>query len=179
MGAAAPAGRQPTAAVDVADDAPVFEGDKALLRRVFGNLMQNAITHSAQPVAISLERARATVTACCSRSADNGPGIPPEYQEVIFRKFEQVHTPNAPRCAARGWASRSASSSWGRTAGGSGCRAPAADREARSTSSLPAEAAAADARRRRSPVPGVRVVKVYLRTFGCRANQPTAKRCAR
>ena len=34
--------------------------------------------------------------------ADNGPGIPREYHELIFRKFEQVRTPNAPRVRSSG-----------------------------------------------------------------------------
>ncbi len=92
---------QSTAAVDVADDAPVFEGDKALLHRVFGNLLQNAITHSSHPVDIQLS-ARRDGDQLLFTVADNGPGIPPEYREVIFRKFEQVHTPNAPRLRGSG-----------------------------------------------------------------------------
>ncbi|HEX8725626.1 MAG TPA: ATP-binding protein [Gemmatimonadaceae bacterium] len=92
---------QSTATVDVADDTPVFEGDKALLRRVFGNLIQNAITHSAHPVAIQMS-ARRDGDHLLFTVADNGPGIPPEYQEVIFRKFEQVHTPNAPQLRGSG-----------------------------------------------------------------------------
>jgi CheY-like chemotaxis protein len=42
------------ASVDVADDAPVFEADKALLIRVLGNLVQNAITHSGRAVTLQL-----------------------------------------------------------------------------------------------------------------------------
>ena len=34
--------------------------------------------------------------------SDNGPGIPKEYHEIIFRKFEQVKTPNAPRVRSSG-----------------------------------------------------------------------------
>jgi two-component system, sensor histidine kinase and response regulator len=92
---------QSTATVDVADDTPVFEGDKPLLRRVLGNLVQNAISHSSHPVAIQLS-ARRDGDRVLFTVADNGPGIPPEYQEVIFRKFEQVHTPNAPRLRGSG-----------------------------------------------------------------------------
>jgi len=45
------------ATVEVTDDAPVFEADKELLKRVLNNLVQNAVTHSAQAVKINL-RAR-------------------------------------------------------------------------------------------------------------------------
>ncbi len=89
------------ASVDVADDAPVFEADKALLVRVLGNLIQNAITHSAQAVKIQLS-ARREGEGILFTVADNGPGIPPEYQEVIFRKFERVKTPNIPRTRSSG-----------------------------------------------------------------------------
>ena len=34
--------------------------------------------------------------------SDNGPGIPPEYHEVIFRKFERVKNPNIPRTRSSG-----------------------------------------------------------------------------
>src|SRR5678815_5110942 len=46
------------AVVDVADDAPVFEADKALLKRVLGNLVQNALTHSASAVSLQLSARR-------------------------------------------------------------------------------------------------------------------------
>jgi two-component system sensor histidine kinase/response regulator len=92
---------QTTTSVTVADDAPVFTGDKNLIKRVFSNLIQNAVTHSSQPVHIELSARRAgqgvlfTVT-------DNGPGIPPEYHEVIFRKFGQVELPRTPRTRSSG-----------------------------------------------------------------------------
>ena len=90
-----------TATVDVADDACIFEADKALLKRVFANLVQNALTHSPHAVTMRLG-ARRDGAGLLFTVADNGPGIPPEYQEVIFRKFEQVRAPNAPRVRSSG-----------------------------------------------------------------------------
>ena len=90
-----------TAALEVADEAPVFEADKGLLKRVFSNLIQNALTHSANAVALRLS-ARRDGAGILFTVADNGPGIPPEYHEVIFRKFEQVKTPNIPRVRSSG-----------------------------------------------------------------------------
>jgi two-component system, sensor histidine kinase and response regulator len=89
------------ASLDVADDAPVFHADKSLLRRVFANLIQNAITHSSRAVTLRLG-ARANGDGILFTVQDDGPGIPPEYQEVIFRKFERVKTPNAPRVRSSG-----------------------------------------------------------------------------
>ena len=90
-----------TARVSVSEDAPVFGADKALLRRVFGNLIQNALTHSPRSVTLELS-ARRDGDAVLLTVADNGPGIPPQYHELIFRKFEQVKTPHAPRVRSSG-----------------------------------------------------------------------------
>jgi two-component system, sensor histidine kinase and response regulator len=89
------------ASVDVADDAPVFEADRALLKRVLGNLVSNALTHSATAVTLQLS-ARRSDDGILFTVADNGPGIPPEYHEVIFRKFERVKNPNIPRTRSSG-----------------------------------------------------------------------------
>ena len=89
-------------AVDVDDDAPVFEGDKAILKRLFANLMQNALVHSGGGgVAIEL-RARADGDGILFAVSDNGPGIPEEYHEVIFQKFRQVKTPQLPNVRSSG-----------------------------------------------------------------------------
>ena len=89
--------------MDVADDAPVFHADKGLVKRVFSNLIQNALTHSPRNVTISL-RARhdGATDGVLFTVADNGPGIPKEYHEIIFRKFEQAKTPSAPRVRSSG-----------------------------------------------------------------------------
>jgi K+-sensing histidine kinase KdpD len=89
------------ATVDVTDDAPVFEADKALLKRVLGNLVSNALTHSASAVKLQLG-ARRNNDGILFTVADNGPGIPAEYHEVIFRKFERVRNPNIPRTRSSG-----------------------------------------------------------------------------
>ena len=90
-----------TASVDVADDTPVFHADKPLIKRVIGNLIQNALTHSAHAVTLHLS-VRKNGDGVLFTVADNGPGIPPEYHELIFRKFEQVRTPNVPRVRSSG-----------------------------------------------------------------------------
>ena len=43
-----------TVTLEVADDAPVIEADQALVKRVFGNLLQNSLTHSARAVTVRL-----------------------------------------------------------------------------------------------------------------------------
>lgn len=89
------------AASDVSDEAPVFKADRALIKRVFGNLIQNAITHSARAVTLKVS-ARKEGEGILFTVTDDGPGIPKEYHEIIFRKFEQVKTPNAPRVRSSG-----------------------------------------------------------------------------
>jgi two-component system sensor histidine kinase/response regulator len=89
------------ATVEVTDDAPVFEADKELLKRVLNNLVQNAVTHSAQAVKIEF-KARKDGEGVLFTVADNGPGIPPQYHEVIFRKFERVKTQGVPKTRSSG-----------------------------------------------------------------------------
>jgi two-component system, sensor histidine kinase and response regulator len=90
-----------TATVDATDDAPVFQADRQLIKRVIGNLIQNALTHSATAVTLHLS-VRRDGEGVLFTVADNGPGIPAEYHEIIFRKFEQVRTPNMPRVRSSG-----------------------------------------------------------------------------
>lgn len=92
---------QTTARTDVADDAPVFSADKTLLKRVLANLVQNAVTHSPVPVSLTLG-ARRDAAGIVLSVADTGPGIPEEYHELVFQKFEQVRAPNAPRVRSSG-----------------------------------------------------------------------------
>ncbi len=90
-----------TAVVEAADDAPVLEADHALLKRVFSNLVQNALSHSARAVTVTLG-ARRENDGTLFTVADDGVGIPVEYHDIIFRKFEQVKTPHIPRVRSSG-----------------------------------------------------------------------------
>ncbi|HEX5831786.1 MAG TPA: hybrid sensor histidine kinase/response regulator [Gemmatimonadaceae bacterium] len=87
--------------LDVAADVPPIRADAALLTRVVSNLIQNALVHSSRAVQIRLS-ARRDPLGVLFTVQDDGPGIPPEYHEVIFRKFETVRAPNAPRVRSSG-----------------------------------------------------------------------------
>src|SRR5688572_16305903 len=87
--------------VEVARDARAVDADQALIKRVFSNLIQNALTHSARAVTVTLG-ARTDSGGTLFTVADDGVGIPPEYHDIIFRKFEQVRTPHIPRVRSSG-----------------------------------------------------------------------------
>jgi signal transduction histidine kinase len=87
--------------LSVTPDARVIDADHALIKRVFSNLIQNALTHSARAVTVTLG-ARAENAGTLFTVADDGVGIPPEYHDIIFRKFEQVKTPHIPRVRSSG-----------------------------------------------------------------------------
>ena len=87
--------------IEVAPDVPPFPGDRSLLKRVFGNLIQNSLIHSSTAVELRVF-ARTDPRGVLFTVADNGPGIPPQYHEVIFHKFERVKTPNVPRVRSSG-----------------------------------------------------------------------------
>ncbi|MGI9077414.1 MAG: ATP-binding protein [Gemmatimonadaceae bacterium] len=75
---------------EVATGTPCFRADRRLVRRIIGNLIQNAVTHSPSPVDVRLSARAEGGDHILITVADNGRGIPPEYREVIFRKFERV-----------------------------------------------------------------------------------------
>ena len=79
------------ARVDVAGEYPEIEGDEVLLRQVFGNLIRNAVEAceaKGTPAAVSItghiDRSHGT---CRVTVDDNGPGIPAEDREKVFRPF--------------------------------------------------------------------------------------------
>jgi len=85
----------------VQEDTPTFSADLTLLKRVFANLIQNALTHSGRAIElkISARNSDGDVLFCVE---DNGPGIPSEFHDVIFQKFGRVKTVNVPRVRSSG-----------------------------------------------------------------------------
>ena len=71
------------------ETAAVLKGDAAVLRRVLDNLLANAIEHSPQGGIV-----RVAVTVCDEgieiTVADQGSGVPPEFREKIFEKFQRL-----------------------------------------------------------------------------------------
>ena len=75
------------------DDLPIVCGDPTLLRQIFTNLFENALTYcrpGAPPqVAVTCQIQGDSVMIGV---ADKGIGIPAEYQEKIFNVFQRLHS---------------------------------------------------------------------------------------
>src|SRR5829696_6448911 len=87
--------------LEVVGDARAVDADQQLIKRVFSNLIQNALTHSARAVTVTIG-ARTDSGGTLFTVADDGVGIPAEYHDIIFRKFEQVKTRHIPRVRSSG-----------------------------------------------------------------------------
>ena len=80
-------------AINIAGDWPTIETDAAPLDLVLRNLIGNAIAHHDRQagsvvVASCVEHGRLRITV-----ADDGPGIPLEWQEAIFQPFKTIREP--------------------------------------------------------------------------------------
>lgn len=67
-------------------DLPLLEFDAVLIERVFCNLLENAVKYTPPGSEIRIEAGIEGSEAYVS-VADNGPGLPPKSEEVIFEKF--------------------------------------------------------------------------------------------
>jgi signal transduction histidine kinase len=69
-----------------APDSAVVRGDRELLVQLFSNLIENAIVHTPKgtriEIALQMENGDALVSV-----RDNGPGVPSEEHEKLFRRF--------------------------------------------------------------------------------------------
>jgi two-component system OmpR family sensor kinase len=77
--------RLPPADGEEPAEIPVL-GDAARLRQVFGNLVNNALTHTPAGAPIEV-RVRAEPGQAVLEVADGGPGLPPEQAERVFERF--------------------------------------------------------------------------------------------
>ena len=75
---------------------PAIRGDRARLRQVLGNLIENAVKYSPEggEVRVSAAAANGAVRIAVR---DTGPGIPSEQQARIFEKFGRVDVPGASK----------------------------------------------------------------------------------
>ncbi|HEX6952384.1 MAG TPA: ATP-binding protein [Gaiellaceae bacterium] len=75
---------------------PEIRGDRARLRQVLGNLIENAVKYSPEggEVRVSATAANGAVQIAVR---DAGPGIPREQQGRIFEKFGRVDVPGASK----------------------------------------------------------------------------------
>jgi signal transduction histidine kinase len=75
---------------------PAIRGDRARLRQVLGNLIDNAVKYSPEggEVRVSAAAVNAAVRIAVR---DDGPGIPRDQQRRIFEKFGRVDVPGASK----------------------------------------------------------------------------------
>jgi two-component system sensor histidine kinase KdpD len=81
------AGRHPIK-VQLPRDLPLLRFDAVLIERVLANLLENAAKYTPAGSAISVGAA-ATPNSVEVWVADEGPGLPPGREELIFEKFER------------------------------------------------------------------------------------------
>jgi two-component system sensor histidine kinase BarA len=79
-----------TIVASVALDVPILHTDGAKLQQVLYNFLSNAIKFSPAEGKIELTAERDGDDAVRISVADQGPGIHPEQQQVIFEKFRQI-----------------------------------------------------------------------------------------
>jgi signal transduction histidine kinase len=65
--------------------------DRHLLRRVFANLIANALTHAGGGVSIRISAEPVVGDGVRFTVRDDGTGIPPAFHDLIFRKFGTVN----------------------------------------------------------------------------------------
>ncbi|MFL5942997.1 MAG: sensor histidine kinase [Gaiellaceae bacterium] len=75
---------------------PAIRGDRARLRQVLGNLIDNAVKYSPEGGEVRVSAAPANGAVRIS-VRDDGPGIPRDQQVRIFEKFGRVDVPGASK----------------------------------------------------------------------------------
>lgn len=70
-------------------DLPAVPGDRELLAQLFANLIDNGLKHGGETPAVGIV-AEADAQEVSVRIADNGPGIPVEDREKVFRRLYRL-----------------------------------------------------------------------------------------
>jgi signal transduction histidine kinase len=85
--------RRVTARHHISSDIPDVLVEESMLRRVLINLLSNALKHSQRGQTITVEARRFTDEEMVLFSViDQGQGVPEQYRELIFEKFQRVRT---------------------------------------------------------------------------------------
>ncbi|AIY02847.1 hypothetical protein ART_3248 [Arthrobacter sp. PAMC 25486] len=74
----------------VPDDAVEVLGEDAALRQVMLNLLGNAAKHTPAGTAVHAALSRAADGSCTLVVSDDGPGIDPAFQDIIFDRFSRA-----------------------------------------------------------------------------------------
>ncbi|MBP1618957.1 MAG: integral rane sensor signal transduction histidine kinase [Bacteroidetes bacterium] len=79
--------------IDISDlpEQLLVQGDETHIRQTIANLIDNAIKYSGEEVAITIQAA-SEVRNLRVTIIDNGFGIAPEKQELVFQKYARVHS---------------------------------------------------------------------------------------
>jgi signal transduction histidine kinase len=83
------------------DQVSTITADRGLVRRLLGNLIQNALVHSPVPIVLTAS-VRSDGDGVRFSVSDTGPGIAAEFHDVIFRKFQQLPATLSPRVRTSG-----------------------------------------------------------------------------
>jgi signal transduction histidine kinase len=75
---------------NVAGDVPILHTDPAKLQQILYNFLSNAIKFSPRDARIDITADRPDVDHIRICVIDNGPGISPDQQQIIFEKFRQA-----------------------------------------------------------------------------------------
>jgi signal transduction histidine kinase len=94
--AAALAQQEVPVIVSVRGGLPAIHGDRARLRQVLGNLIENAVKYSPEGGVVRVSAASGN-GAVQIDVRDSGPGIPRDQQARIFEKFGRVDVPGASK----------------------------------------------------------------------------------
>jgi signal transduction histidine kinase len=83
--------RPATMTIEITGNWPMLRTLAVPLDVVLRNLIENAIKHHDRDQGRITVTASGTATAIQFAVADDGPGIPPEWQEAIFEPFRRIH----------------------------------------------------------------------------------------